>query len=63
MQKLRLARFLVVVSLVAVISSQVFSQSSTHSSVKNLKITILSTMLADEGLGEWGFAALVEAAL
>jgi 7,8-dihydropterin-6-yl-methyl-4-(beta-D-ribofuranosyl)aminobenzene 5'-phosphate synthase len=23
-------------------------------------ITILSTMLADAGIGEWGFAALVE---
>src|SRR5271169_1128992 len=29
--------------------------------VKSLKVTILSTMLADEGVGEWGFAALVEA--
>lgn len=29
--------------------------------VKNLKVTILSTMLADDGVGEWGFAALVEA--
>jgi 7,8-dihydropterin-6-yl-methyl-4-(beta-D-ribofuranosyl)aminobenzene 5'-phosphate synthase len=30
--------------------------------VKQLKITILSTMLADlPGIGEWGFAALVEA--
>ena len=29
--------------------------------VGSLKITILSTMLADEGIGEWGFAALVEA--
>jgi 7,8-dihydropterin-6-yl-methyl-4-(beta-D-ribofuranosyl)aminobenzene 5'-phosphate synthase len=29
--------------------------------VQSLKITILSTMLADEGIGEWGFAALVEA--
>jgi 7,8-dihydropterin-6-yl-methyl-4-(beta-D-ribofuranosyl)aminobenzene 5'-phosphate synthase len=29
--------------------------------VKSLKITILSTMLAEEGMGEWGFAALVEA--
>ena len=29
--------------------------------VKHLKVTILSTMLADEGIGEWGFAALVEA--
>jgi len=29
--------------------------------VKQLKVTILSTMLADQGIGEWGFAALVEA--
>jgi 7,8-dihydropterin-6-yl-methyl-4-(beta-D-ribofuranosyl)aminobenzene 5'-phosphate synthase len=29
--------------------------------VRNLKVTILSTMLADDGIGEWGFAALVEA--
>lgn len=29
--------------------------------VKSLHITILSTMLADRGVGEWGFAALVEA--
>jgi 7,8-dihydropterin-6-yl-methyl-4-(beta-D-ribofuranosyl)aminobenzene 5'-phosphate synthase len=32
-----------------------------QSQVKHLKVTILSTMLADEGIGEWGFAALVEA--
>lgn len=25
-----------------------------------IKVTVLSTMLADEGVGEWGFAALVE---
>jgi 7,8-dihydropterin-6-yl-methyl-4-(beta-D-ribofuranosyl)aminobenzene 5'-phosphate synthase len=31
-----------------------------HVQVKTLKVTILSTMLADEGIGEWGFAALVE---
>jgi 7,8-dihydropterin-6-yl-methyl-4-(beta-D-ribofuranosyl)aminobenzene 5'-phosphate synthase len=29
--------------------------------IKSLKITVLSTMLADSGVGEWGFAALVEA--
>jgi 7,8-dihydropterin-6-yl-methyl-4-(beta-D-ribofuranosyl)aminobenzene 5'-phosphate synthase len=29
--------------------------------VKKVKITVLSTMLADDGIGEWGFAALVEA--
>ncbi len=28
--------------------------------VKALKITVLSTMLAHEGVGEWGYAALVE---
>jgi 7,8-dihydropterin-6-yl-methyl-4-(beta-D-ribofuranosyl)aminobenzene 5'-phosphate synthase len=29
--------------------------------VRSLRVTILSTMLADQGIGEWGFAALVEA--
>lgn len=29
--------------------------------VKSLKVTILSTMLADAGIGEWGFCALIEA--
>lgn len=29
--------------------------------VSSLEVTLLSTMLADEGIGEWGFAALVEA--
>jgi 7,8-dihydropterin-6-yl-methyl-4-(beta-D-ribofuranosyl)aminobenzene 5'-phosphate synthase len=29
--------------------------------VHALKVTVLSTMLADQGIGEWGFAALVEA--
>jgi len=28
--------------------------------VRSLHVTILSTMLADEGIGEWGFSALVE---
>lgn len=35
------------------------SAPGTHR-VKSLSIKILSTMLADEGFGEWGFAALVE---
>ena len=34
---------------------------ATTRRVRSLKITILSTMLADAGIGEWGFAALVEA--
>jgi 7,8-dihydropterin-6-yl-methyl-4-(beta-D-ribofuranosyl)aminobenzene 5'-phosphate synthase len=29
--------------------------------VRSLKVTVLSTMLAEPGIGEWGFAALVEA--
>ena len=29
--------------------------------VKELKITVLSTMLSQRGIGEWGFSALVEA--
>jgi 7,8-dihydropterin-6-yl-methyl-4-(beta-D-ribofuranosyl)aminobenzene 5'-phosphate synthase len=29
--------------------------------LKALKVTVLSTMLADQGFGEWGYAALVEA--
>src|SRR6185369_7324657 len=28
--------------------------------VSSLKVLVLSTMLADEGIGEWGYAALVE---
>lgn len=32
-----------------------------HVFVHTLKVTILSTNLADDGIGEWGFAALVEA--
>jgi 7,8-dihydropterin-6-yl-methyl-4-(beta-D-ribofuranosyl)aminobenzene 5'-phosphate synthase len=35
-------------------------QGSPRHAVKSLEIRILSTMLADEGFGEWGFAALVE---
>src|SRR5580704_9880527 len=42
-------------------SSAAVSSPDSHTAVKVLKITILSTMLADGGIGEWGFAALVEA--
>jgi len=35
--------------------------ADSHPTVHALKITVLSTMLADDGIGEWGFAALVEA--
>jgi 7,8-dihydropterin-6-yl-methyl-4-(beta-D-ribofuranosyl)aminobenzene 5'-phosphate synthase len=51
-----------VVILLCVVNA--FAQATKNSGptqVKQLKVTILSTMLADEGIGEWGFAALVEA--
>ena len=35
--------------------------TNSPAELQSLRITILSTMLADEGIGEWGFAALVEA--
>ena len=34
---------------------------TAHRPLHSLKITVLSTMLADQGIGEWGFSALVEA--
>jgi 7,8-dihydropterin-6-yl-methyl-4-(beta-D-ribofuranosyl)aminobenzene 5'-phosphate synthase len=37
------------------------SGSQNHSQVKTARVTILSTMLSDDGIGEWGFSALVEA--
>ncbi len=41
-------------------SSAVAATADPRPEVHTLKITILSTMLADDGIGEWGFAALVE---
>lgn len=49
-----------VILTTAAVSRPVDSGRTQHR-VKSLKITVLSTMLADRGVGEWGFAALVEA--
>src|ERR1700761_1689813 len=35
-------------------------QTTVPHQVSHLRITILSTMLAQEGVGDWGFGALVE---
>ena len=32
-----------------------------NSNIKDFKITILSTMLSDSHIGEWGFSAMIEA--
>lgn len=45
--------------LAAAVGSRVGAEPAAPP-VKALKITVLSTMLADAGIGEWGYAALVE---
>ena len=50
----------VALSLLAARDTAVAGQDPP-SRVHALRILILSTMLAEEGIGEWGFAALVEA--
>jgi len=53
-------RSLCLLCCAALISGQAQAPLPDHH-VNQLKVTILSTMLADQGIGEWGFAALVEA--
>jgi 7,8-dihydropterin-6-yl-methyl-4-(beta-D-ribofuranosyl)aminobenzene 5'-phosphate synthase len=59
---------LAAVALSLALGTTVLAQSAAPSpspsapvELHSLRVTILSTMLADEGIGEWGFAALVEA--
>jgi 7,8-dihydropterin-6-yl-methyl-4-(beta-D-ribofuranosyl)aminobenzene 5'-phosphate synthase len=61
------SRFLALAALIAAlllmgptVSMTALEQPSPSDRVSKLTITILSTMLADEGFGEWGFAALVD---
>ncbi|PYV09735.1 MAG: MBL fold metallo-hydrolase, partial [Acidobacteria bacterium] len=49
-----------VVAIGAIVST-LPAQRPASPRVHALKITVLSTMLADAGVGEWGFSALVEA--
>ena len=65
----RLRRQCIAVALLFSLTRLAVAQNATvpsqtavvHAQVNVLKVTILSTMLADEGIGEWGFSALVEA--
>jgi len=52
-----------ILSLLIFVGSVVSSRAAeaVPAQVTTLKVTVLSTMLAERGLGEWGFAALVEA--
>src|SRR4051812_35414583 len=56
-----LFRLMVALAFAAVAATRAAEPAAARDQVKALKITILSTMLADgPGLGEWGFSALVE---
>jgi 7,8-dihydropterin-6-yl-methyl-4-(beta-D-ribofuranosyl)aminobenzene 5'-phosphate synthase len=59
--RLLLAAFAIMLAAGAFAVGQDRSSASPRAELHSLKITILSTMLADEGIGEWGFSALVEA--
>jgi 7,8-dihydropterin-6-yl-methyl-4-(beta-D-ribofuranosyl)aminobenzene 5'-phosphate synthase len=64
----RLARLIFLLPMLALFSAATaLAQTSfgapagkALAEVRNLRVTILSTMLADDGIGEWEFAALVE---
>lgn len=46
--------------LIALAALLLIPQTALAAQVSALKVTVLSTMLAEPGLGEWGYAALVE---
>ena len=52
--------FLCLVATLAAVATALAQPMGSGHKVASLEIKILSTMLADEGFGEWGFAALVE---
>jgi 7,8-dihydropterin-6-yl-methyl-4-(beta-D-ribofuranosyl)aminobenzene 5'-phosphate synthase len=61
MPRSRLFYLAIAVAVTSGAVSQPIDSGRTQHRVKSLKVTILSTMLADRGIGEWGFSALVEA--
>ncbi len=61
MRRIFLGRFVIATFLLVLALPLLFADSPARATVQNLKVTILSTMLSDDGIGEWGFAALVEA--
>lgn len=46
--------------MIAALAALLIPTAALAAPVAKLKITVLSTMMADRGLGEWGYAALVE---
>ena len=60
MTRRRLTVFALLLSLVAPAGTASAQQVSDTGLADDVKVTIVSTMLADSGIGEWGFAAVVE---
>jgi 7,8-dihydropterin-6-yl-methyl-4-(beta-D-ribofuranosyl)aminobenzene 5'-phosphate synthase len=58
---MKLIGFALLLGLTALSYASLRAQKEDPRTVESVKVTILSTMLADQGIGEWGFAALVEA--
>lgn len=56
MGKINLKALVIIISL----NSFFIMGQKESTSVSSLKITTLSTMLADQGIGEWGYSAIVE---
>ncbi len=63
MKRLSIIIALILAAALPLTSGQTKSEEprQTETRVRSLRIVVLSTMLADRGIGEWGFAALVEA--
>jgi 7,8-dihydropterin-6-yl-methyl-4-(beta-D-ribofuranosyl)aminobenzene 5'-phosphate synthase len=57
---MNLPRLLMICLLLTQSLTGAYAADAAKQRVSALKITVLSTMLADEGIGEWGYAALVE---
>ncbi|MDH3511798.1 MAG: MBL fold metallo-hydrolase [Gammaproteobacteria bacterium] len=57
----RLSTVLTLFACLAMTDAAISAEANDPHQVGSLRITILSTMLAEQGIGEWGFAALVEA--
>lgn len=55
-----ITRTLLALCFLVLLSYPVRAEEEPHR-IENLKITILSTMMTQVGVGEWGFSALVEA--
>ena len=58
--RLLLGASLALAGLTSASASSAAAPEAPPARVHALKIEILSTMLADEGIGEWGFGAIVE---